>query len=83
LAGKPGRQLTVAGVRLPGWTGGPGFYLGDGQTFIMVRGDDKLEKPTPWLPLKIQGRWLDDAWGVTWFQAGKIEPYSGIEAGEK
>ena len=81
LAGNPGRPLTVAGVRLPGWTGGPGFYLGDGHTFIMVRDDDKLEKPAPWLPLRIQGRWLDDEWGVTWFQASKIEPYPGVEAG--
>jgi len=81
LAGHPGQPLTIAGVRLPGWTGGPGFYFGDGHTFIMVRGDDKLEKPAPWVAQRIQGRWLDDEWGMTWFQATKIEPYPGIEAG--
>ncbi len=31
-------SVTVVGVRLPGWTGGPGFFLGDGgDTFIQVR----------------------------------------------
>ncbi|UCG23083.1 MAG: DNA polymerase III subunit alpha, partial [Chloroflexota bacterium] len=42
--------LTVAGARLPGWTGGPGFFLGDGRSFIIVRGDNGLQKPEPWLP---------------------------------
>ncbi len=27
---QPGRRITVAGARLPGWTGGKGFFLDDG-----------------------------------------------------
>ncbi|HSG17746.1 MAG TPA: DNA polymerase III subunit alpha, partial [Anaerolineae bacterium] len=60
--------LTVAGARLPGWTGGPGFFLGDGRSFIIVRGDDGLQKPEPWLPLWLRGRWLVDEWGSGWLQ---------------
>ena len=60
--------LTVAGSRLPGWTGGPGFFLGDGRSFIIVRGDDGLQKPEPWLPLLLRGRWLVDEWGSGWLQ---------------
>ncbi|UCG24632.1 MAG: hypothetical protein JSW55_01110, partial [Chloroflexota bacterium] len=54
--------------RLPGWTGGPGFFLGDGRSFIIVRGDDRLQKPEPWLPLLLHGRWLVDEWGSGWLQ---------------
>ena len=32
-----GRTVTVAGVRLPGWGRGEGFYLWDGETWIEVR----------------------------------------------
>ena len=60
--------LTVAGSRLPGWSGGPGFFLGDGRSFIIVRGDDGLQKPEPWLPLLLHGRWLVDEWGSGWLQ---------------
>ena len=64
--------LTVAGVRLPGWTGGPGFFLGDGREFVIVRGDEGLEKPEPWLPLLLRGRWLVDEWGSGWLQAEEM-----------
>jgi DNA-directed DNA polymerase III PolC len=63
------RQLViVAGTRLPGWTGGPGFFLGDGRDFIIVQGDEGLEKPEPWLPLLLRGRWRVDEWGSGWLQ---------------
>jgi DNA polymerase III alpha subunit len=73
-----GRRVTVAGVRLPGWTGGPGFFLGDGQTYIIVKGDEKLKTPKPWQPLLIRGRWQSDEWGSAWLQAEKVAPYPDI-----
>ncbi len=68
----PVRRVTVAGVRLPGWTGGRGFFLGDSDTFIVVRGSDSA--PVPWEPLVLRGDWLDDEWGTFWFQAESLEP---------
>jgi DNA-directed DNA polymerase III PolC len=64
--------LTVAGTRLPGWTGGPGFFLGDGRHFVIVRGDERLEKPEPWLPLLLRGRWRVDKWGSAWLQVEEM-----------
>jgi hypothetical protein len=64
--------LTVAGTRLPGWTGGPGFFLGDGRKFVIVQGDERLEKPEPWLPLLLRGRWRIDEWGSGWLQAEEL-----------
>jgi hypothetical protein len=68
-----GRPVTVAGVRLPGWTGGQGFYLGDDQTFVVVRGDAASKAPPPWQPLLVRGRWLADEWESTWLQAEEIK----------
>jgi DNA-directed DNA polymerase III PolC len=65
------RRITIAGVRLPGWTGGHGFFLGDGDTFIVVRGSDRA--PPPWQPAVLRGHWLSDEWGTFWFQADAIE----------
>jgi DNA-directed DNA polymerase III PolC len=64
-----GRPVTVAGVRLPGWTGGPGFFLGDGGSFVIVKGDRSMKAPEPWIPLRLRGRWQRDEWGTGWFQA--------------
>ena len=63
-----GRRVTLAGTRLPGWTGGQGFFLDDGDSYIIVRGLDK-EKPEIWEPIVINGRFRQDEWGTTWFQA--------------
>jgi hypothetical protein len=68
-----GRPVLTAGVRLPGWTGGPGFFLGDGQTFVIARGDKAAKAPAPWLPLRVQGRWASDGWGSSWLQIDRIE----------
>jgi hypothetical protein len=62
------RLVTVAGVRLPGWTGGPGFFLGDQESFVVARGDRSLKSPEPWIPLRLRGRWQRDEWGTGWFQ---------------
>jgi hypothetical protein len=69
-----GRRVSTAGVRLPGRTGGPGFFLGDGETFLLVRGREADPPPRPWEPLLLRGRWLSDEWGVSWLQAETISP---------
>jgi DNA polymerase III alpha subunit len=69
----PGQPVTVAGVRLPGWTGGEGFFLGDGQTFVVARGGPAQRAPTPWQPLLVRGRWLSDEWGGCWLQVDGLK----------
>jgi DNA polymerase III subunit alpha len=64
-----GKPVTVAGVRLPGWTGGPGFFLGDGHDFVIVRTERSVKAPQPWRPLLVRGRWQSDEWGGQWFEA--------------
>lgn len=66
LAELPGRNVTIAGARLPGWTGGRGFFLSDGQNYITVRAE---KSPRPWQVVVCSGRWLRDEWGENWFQA--------------
>jgi DNA polymerase-3 subunit alpha len=70
LPERPLARVTIAGVRLPGWTGGRGFFLGDGDTFIEVQGKDF--HPPPWQPLILRGRWRNDEWGTFWFRADEI-----------
>jgi DNA polymerase-3 subunit alpha len=74
LAGSSRQRVTTAGVRLPGWTGGQGFFLGDSDTFVIVRGEPAQQAPPSWRPLLVRGRWLGDEWGTFWLQAEGIEP---------
>lgn len=67
-----GRPITASGMRLPGWTGGPGFFLTDGDTFVIAKGDKTFRAPNPWRPLVVRGRWLGDAWGSFWLQIDQI-----------
>jgi hypothetical protein len=69
-----GQKVTVTGVRLPGWTGGPGFFLADQETFIIVKGDKSLKIPEPWIPLLVRGRWMSDEWGTSWLQVERLRP---------
>jgi DNA-directed DNA polymerase III PolC len=74
----PGRPVTVSAVRVPGWPGGPGFFIGDGETFVIARLDkqlaaERVRRPV-WRPLRLAGRWLRDEWGNGWFQVEAIEP---------
>jgi len=68
-----GQTITVLGIRLPGWTGGPGFFLGDQETFVIARPDESLKAPQAWLPLKIRGSWQEDEWGTAWLQVSSME----------
>lgn len=70
------RMVKVVGARLPGWTGGRGFFFSDGATFVNVKMDKvalaNREKPPAWRPLCLRGRWRVDEWGSGWFQAEEI-----------
>lgn len=61
----------IAGVRLPGRTGGRGFFVGDGRGLVVVRTREDAQ-PATWQPLLLRGRWQSDAWGGGWFQAGEV-----------
>jgi DNA polymerase-3 subunit alpha len=73
LPAQTGRRVRVAGVRLPGWTGGQGFFLGDGETFVLAKGGPTGKAPPPWRPLLVRGLWLGDEWGSAWLQVEEIE----------
>ena len=65
LPSQSGKPVTVIGARLPGWTGGKGFFLGDSAGFVVVRGDrDRgAGAPKPWEVVILRGRWQMDPWG--------------------
>jgi DNA polymerase III alpha subunit len=67
------RSLVTAGVRLPGWTGGPGFFLSDGERFVFVHVPKGSRHPPVWKPILVQGRWIADEFGVAWLQALQIK----------
>ncbi len=67
------KPLLTAGVRLPGWTGGPGFFLGDGERFVFVHTPKGMRSPAPWKPLLVNGRWTVDEFGVAWLQAAQVK----------
>ena len=75
LPHQPGRSVTTAGVRLSGWTGGQGFFLGDGDAFVIVKAGREDKAPPAWRPLLVRGRWTADAWGGAWFQAEAIKEF--------
>jgi DNA polymerase III alpha subunit len=68
-----GERVVVAGVRLPSWTGGQGFYLDDGERYIIAKTDASLRSPAPWQPVIVRGRWLGDEWGMFRFHVDTIE----------
>lgn len=71
------QKTTIVGVRLPGWTGGRGFYLGDGTDFVVVKPASKSSKKLPrWQPLRLHGLWREDEWGNGWFEMVGNEVYN-------
>jgi DNA polymerase-3 subunit alpha len=79
LSGLAGRPVTGAGVRLPGWTGGQGFYLGDGETFVIAKGGKALKAPSAWQPVVVRGRWLSDVFGTGWLEVEEVKSVQGEE----
>ncbi len=69
-------KATIAGARLPGWTGGRGFYFGDGDSFEIVQLEKTAAakiKMKSWLPYRLTGFWREDAWGSGWFEAAAAD----------
>jgi len=62
-AHKPGVPITVLGTRLPGWTGGAGFFLGDEQSYVVAVTPRHAPAPTAWQVVQASGRWVVDEWG--------------------
>jgi len=67
-AAQIGRRVTVAATRLPGWTGGKGYFVDDGAQFVVAIGQEKVARPKLWTPVLLTGRWLVDEWGSGWLQ---------------
>jgi len=72
-----GKPAAVYAVRIPGWPGGGGMFVGDGETFIVARLDkgpaaDRSHRPY-WRPLRLTGRWQRDEWEGGWLQVEAIE----------
>ncbi|MBK7897437.1 MAG: DNA polymerase III subunit alpha [Anaerolineaceae bacterium] len=79
LPGQRNQKVSIAGVRLPGWTGGRGFYFGDGDSFEIAqlpKSDKSQAKVKSWLPYRLTGHWREDAWGGGWFEAIAVHPIS-------
>ena len=70
------RKVMIRVSRLPGWTGGQGFYGGDGDDFVVVILNREVAGRGPikaWQPLQLSGFWREDEWGGGWFQAETID----------
>jgi DNA polymerase III subunit alpha len=67
-----GRLVPFVGYRLPGRTGGAGFFLSNGRFYLIARLNEGVSLPRPWTVLVGNGRWRHDAWGGGWLQ---IEAY--------
>lgn len=59
------KRVTLVGYRLPGWTGGKGWFCSDGISFVLVRGG---HRPAAWDLVWLNGRYRVDEWGGGWFQ---------------
>ena len=64
------QPTTIAGYRLPGWTGDKGFFVSDGHDFVIVQ--MKRKKVPLWKPLRLQGMWREDEWGNGRFEASQL-----------
>jgi DNA-directed DNA polymerase III PolC len=80
LAHREGEQVSTVGVRLPGWTGGKGFFFGDGDTYIVVQLERGGGRPAEWKPHVLQGSWRGDGEGTFWFQADRASPLRASDA---
>ena len=73
IADRPRQAVQVVGVRLPGWTGGKGFFLADRTHYLIAIPPRSIADPPPWEPVQIWGRWLADEWGGGWLQIERLE----------
>ncbi|MEA3334405.1 MAG: DNA polymerase III subunit alpha [Chloroflexota bacterium] len=68
LRGHAGHRITAAGYRIPGWTGGQGFFLSNGNRYVLAMPPKGIDNPRPWQPLLVTGRWMRDQWDSEWLQ---------------
>jgi hypothetical protein len=72
-----GKKAAVCVVRVPGWPGGTGFFMGDGDDFAIARPDKTLAAARvrwpSWRPMRLSGRWKTDEWGGGWFEVEAYE----------
>ncbi|MCB0158993.1 MAG: hypothetical protein KDD83_12740 [Caldilineaceae bacterium] len=64
--GARNRPVITVAARLPGWTGGKGFFIGDGADYLVAIPADGMAAPRPWQALLLRGRVQGDAWGGEW-----------------
>lgn len=57
---QPGQLASAAVYRVPGWTGGSGFFISDGNDFIVARLQTDASLPA-WQPVVVQGRFRHSA----------------------
>jgi DNA polymerase III alpha subunit len=72
-----GVSVWVAGARLPGWTGGKGWFFGDEQHYVVAIPPKGMVNPRPWRPVAVRGRWCSDQWGDSWLQ---VEEWKTLDA---
>jgi len=72
-----GRLVPFIGYRLPGRTGGPGFFLSDGRYYLTARLAEQVSLPRPWTVLVGNGRWRGDEWGGGWLH---IDGYRQVKS---
>jgi DNA-directed DNA polymerase III PolC len=71
-----GATVTVVGTRLPGWTGGKGWFCGDGTSYVVAIPPKGMPNPRPWRPVQVRGRWVRNGWGDCWLQ---VEEWNALE----
>ncbi len=78
-----GGSISLVGFKLPGRTGGSGFFFGDGDVFIRAEFDEETEPPRAvihsWQPARLYGRWCTDDWGGGWFRISRVEALTPAE----
>jgi DNA-directed DNA polymerase III PolC len=57
------QAATVSGARLPGWTGGAGFFLSDERSYLVAVGPRGQRPPPAWQAVEVAGWWQVDEWG--------------------
>jgi len=83
LPASPGKPVTVYAVRVPGWPGGPGIFIGDGDTYAVARFEKgqaagRIRRPY-WRPMRLSGRWLRDEWNGGWLEVDEFEAMGSKE----
>ncbi|MEX1020255.1 MAG: DNA polymerase III subunit alpha [Litorilinea sp.] len=73
-AAQPGIRCRVALYRLPGWTGGAGWFVSDGAHYAIAIAPKQLPPLKSWKPAQAEGRWRHDEWGMGWLQIEAIHP---------